>query len=145
MESVKNIEKLLEKYLEAETTIAEENRLQEYFAQEDVPAHLEEYRPMFQYFRIAKQERYTKEVPLKPGKNKVYLQWVSIAAVAVLLVGVFINQPATPSLEEEYTAEELQSAQMALALFSKNFNKGTEGIQYLKEFENTTNKFLSNE
>ncbi|WP_224491012.1 hypothetical protein [Robertkochia flava] len=153
MESVKNIEKLLERYLEAETTVAEEARLQEYFLQEDIPAHLESYRPMFQYFKVAKQERYTKEVPLKPGRNtSYYLRWVSVAAVAVLLVGVYFNQqPLTSStdqfasLEEEYTPEEIESAQMALAMFSKNFNKGTEGVAYLKEFEKTTNKFLVNE
>ena len=63
MESVKNIEKLLERYLEAETTVVEEARLQEYFSREDIPAHLELYRPMFQYFQTAKQERFTKEVP----------------------------------------------------------------------------------
>ncbi len=152
MESVKNIEKLLERYLEAETTIAEETRLQEYFAQEQIPAHLEEYRPMFQYFQIAKQERYTKEVPLKPGRNRSYLRWVSVAAVAVLLVGVYFNQqPQITSgnqfaaLEEEYTQEEIKEAQMALAMFSKNFSKGTQGMTYLKEFERTTNKFLVNE
>lgn len=152
MESVKNIEKLLERYLEAETTIAEENRLQEFFSNEEVPAHLEQYRPMFQYFQIAKQERYTKEVPLKPGRKRTYLRWVSVAAVAVLLVGVYFNEQTRitsgnqfAALEEEYTQEEIQEAQMALAMFSKNFSKGTEGMAYLKEFEKTTNKFLINE
>ena len=152
MESVKNIEKLLERYLEAETTIAEETLLQEYFSQEEIPAHLESYRPMFQYFQIAKQERFTKEVPLKPGRNKAYLRWVSVAAVAVLLVGVYFNQQPEfnssnqfAALQEEYTEEEIESAQMALAMFSKNFSKGTQGVTYLKEFEKTTNKFLINE
>ena len=152
MESVKQIEKLLERYLEAETTIAEETRLQEYFAQEQIPAHLEDYRPMFQYFQIAKQERFTKEVPLKPGRNRSYLRWVSVAAVAVLLIGVYFNQQPQfnsndqfAALQEEYTPEEIESAQMALAMFSKNFSKGTQGVTYLKEFDKTTNKFLINE
>ena len=152
MESVKNIEKLLERYLEAETTVVEEARLQEYFSREDIPAHLELYRPMFQYFQTAKQERFTKEVPLKPGRNRSYLRWVSVAAIAVLLVGVYFNQQPLlnsddqfAALQEEYSPEEIESAQMALAMFSKNFNKGTQGVSYLKEFEKTTNKFLINE
>ena len=49
------------------------------------------------------------------------------------------------ALQEEYSPEEIESAQMALAMFSKNFNKGTQGVSYLKEFEKTTNKFLINE
>ena len=41
------IENLLEKYLAAETTLKEENVLKNYFSQENVPEHLEEYKSMF--------------------------------------------------------------------------------------------------
>ena len=44
------IEILLEKYLEAKTTLAEENVLKKYFSQEDVPVHLLEYKELFNYF-----------------------------------------------------------------------------------------------
>ena len=78
-----NIERLLEKYFEATTTVAEEQTLQAYFSQEEVASHLEQYRPMFNYFSIAKEERYTKQVPLKPRKRNY--KWLSIAAVVVLI------------------------------------------------------------
>ena len=55
-----NIEKLLEKYFKATTTVAEEKTLETYFSQESVATHLEQYAPIFQYFSTAKEERFTK-------------------------------------------------------------------------------------
>lgn len=40
----------MEKYFEAQTTVAEEEVLRSYFAQEEVAAHLEVYRPMVRLF-----------------------------------------------------------------------------------------------
>ena len=58
------VEKLVEKYFDATTTVAEEESLRDYFSREDIPAHLEQYAPMFQYFAVAKEERYTKKLAL---------------------------------------------------------------------------------
>lgn len=138
-----SIEKLLEKYFEATTTVAEEETLRDYFSKESVATHLEQYAPMFQYFSLAKGERFTKQVPLQPRKN--YYKWVSIAAVAVFMIGFYFYNP-TPepvSLADEYTQEEIDSAKEALALLAMNFNKGTEQLYHLEEFEKNTNKFLT--
>lgn len=147
--SLSEIEKLLEKYFEATATVAEENKLKEYFSQTDVAPHLEEYKPMFKYFSVAKEEKSTQDIPLKPRKNRNYLKWISVAAVAAIVFGVYLNRPIdTPSpeiaLEEEYTKEEIQSAQLAFALLTDNFQKGTQGASYLKEFERNTNRFINN-
>ncbi|NHF59375.1 hypothetical protein FK220_008490 [Flavobacteriaceae bacterium TP-CH-4] len=142
-----NIEKLLEKYFEAATTVAEEETLRTYFSQESVPTHLEQYAPMFQYFSNAKEERFTKQVPLKPRRN--YIKWVSVAAVGVLLIGLYFGQPSKSSdptdLAEVYTQAEIESAQEALAMLGVNFQKGTAQLSHLEEFEKTTNKFLTKE
>lgn len=139
-----NIEKLIEKYFEATTTVAEEKVLRTYFSGDDVAPQLEQYAPMFQYFSAAKEERYTKQVPLK-SKRATY-KWVSIAAAIALMAGIYFNtrnSMAPESLEEVYTAEEISSAKEAFALLAMNFNKGTEQLYHLEEFEKSTNKFLN--
>ncbi len=136
------IEQLLEKYFEATATVAEEEVLRSYFLSDNVATHLEQYTPMFNYFSQAKEERYTKQVQVNPRKN-IY-KWASIAAVVVFMAGIYFNSSTVSSdnLEEVYTAEEIASAQEAFALLAMNFNKGTEQIYHLEEFEVSTNKFL---
>jgi hypothetical protein len=139
-----NIEKLLAKYFDAATTVAEENTLRDYFLSGNVAAHLEQYAPMFRYFSEAKEERYTKQVALQPKRN-IY-KWASLAAVVLFMLGFYFtttNTTAPERLEEVYTAEEIASAQEAFALLAMNFNKGTEKLNHLEEFEKSTNKFLN--
>jgi hypothetical protein len=133
-----SIEKLLEKYDNGETSLKEEQQLKDYFAQDDVAPHLESYRVMFQYFNTTKQELYTKDVPLKPKKNFVY-QWISVAAVAVLMLGIFIpkigEENKITSLDD-LTPEEREvyfQTKEALAMLSSNFDKGTSSLSVLSE------------
>ncbi|PIB27803.1 hypothetical protein [Maribacter sp. 4G9] len=144
------VENLLEKYFDGASTVAEEESLREYFSRENIPAHLEQYAPMFQYFTVAKEERYTKKLALiqKPkGMVRNLYKWASVAAVTVFTIGLyFYNSTSEPvSLADEYTPEEIASAQEALALLAFNFNKGTEQLYHLEEFERNTNKFLTKE
>ncbi|MFD0797749.1 hypothetical protein ACFQZJ_09770 [Maribacter chungangensis] len=141
-----NIEKLLEKYFEATTTVAEEEILRTYFLSDDVASHLEQYSQMFRYFSNAKEERYTKPVALKT-RTTIY-KWASVAAVVVFMLGFYFTSTVHTSpedLEEVYTAQEIAAAQEAFALLAMNFNKGTEQLYHLEEFEKSTNKFLIKE
>ena len=100
------IEKLLEKYFEAATTVAEEETLKTYFSQEGVAAHLEPYTPMFQYFSNAKEERFTKEVPLESlasatTKRKFNYKWLSVAAVTLLMFGIYFGNEYKEQKETE--------------------------------------------
>ncbi|WP_340155139.1 hypothetical protein, partial [uncultured Winogradskyella sp.] len=122
-----NIEELVEKYNNAETTLKEEAQLKAYFLSDDVAPHLEHYKPMFQYFLESKKEQYTKDVPLNTKKTKLY-QWISVAAVAVLMLGIFIpNWNSGPKTLADYTPEEQKlylETKQALALISNNLNQG---------------------
>ena len=155
------IENLLEKYDNGETTLQEEQQLKSYFSQETVAPHLEVYKPMFQYFLLTQKEQFTKDVPLKPRKTNTLYKWISIAAITVLMFGVYtqVNQSVEPTDEQllaynqTMDALNLVSSQFtkgndnmnALGLMSSSFNKGTENIAYINQFSNTTNKIFKNE
>ncbi len=140
MESHK-IEKLLEKYFEANTSVAEEETLRTYFAKEPLAAHLEQYGPIFQYFSKAKEERFTKPVPLKAKKWPNYYKWMSVAAVAVLMVGIYFGKQYQERKEAEFAYQETKKA---LDLLAENFYKGTEKAAYLNQFEETKQKIYNN-
>ncbi|WP_291864419.1 hypothetical protein [Maribacter sp.] len=138
-----NIEKLLEKYFDATTTVAEEETLRTYFSQESVATHLEQYRPMFQYFSTTKEEQFTKQLALKPRNN--YSKWISVAAVAVIAFGLYFGntyqeQKLAEQKEAQYAYNETKKA---LDLLAQNFSKGTQKVAYLNEFEATKQKIYN--
>ena len=134
------IEKLLEKYFEATTSIAEEEILNQYFAQDEIEPHLEQYRPMFNYFSVAKEERFTKQVPLKPRRN--YYKWMSVAAVAILTFGIYFGNQYQERKQAELAYQETKKA---FELLAENFGRGTEKVAYLQEFEAAKQKIYNND
>jgi len=130
-----NIEKLLEKYLSAETTIAEEKELKNYFSQENVAPHLEEYETLFGYFSTSKNERFTKTIQLKT--KRVNWKWLSVAASIVLLVSVYTGYQKN---QERKAEKVMADTQMALGMLSANLNKGTAAVAHLQQFETTKDK-----
>lgn len=98
-----NIEELLEKYFEGETTCAEEQELRHFFSTENVPEHLNCYRPLFLCLetecRKQKEIRSEKNAPkqnqqvqTRPDSNRrnhrrqLYLWGAGIAASLLLFV-----------------------------------------------------------
>ena len=77
------IEKLVEKYFEAETSITEEKELKDYFASSDVAPHLEQYKRLFGYVVHAKQEQFTATLALTTTKRK------SVEALAMTMTKNF--------------------------------------------------------
>lgn len=142
------IEILLEKYFEGETTIAEEKELKIYFSSSDVAQHLEHYRGMFGYFTAAKEQKFEQELPIKTkARNKV--AWLSIAATIVILLGMFtfFNQNIDQS-QDLGTYDDPEKAfletQKALNLLSKNVNVGVGGMQYVQEYQKSTELIFKN-
>lgn len=142
------IENLLEKYFEAETSIAEEKELKDYFASSDVAQHLEQYKPIFGYAVQAKQERFTATIPLNTIKRKRVV-WLSVAASVVVLLGVGLftfnhyNQPKSEDLGTYDDPEEaFRETQKALAMISESVNKGIGSINYLNEYEQSKNRIF---
>jgi hypothetical protein len=157
-----NIEKLLEKYNNAETTLREEAQLKAYFESDTVAPHLEQYKPLFKYFSKSQEEQYTKDVPLKPKTTIRLYQWISVAAVTVLMLGLMIPRIMGPTQEEKeeallaynQTMEALSLVSLginegkdqlgALTLVGKNLDQGMAGVSRLDEFTKAKNRIFKN-
>ena len=99
-----NIEDLLNKYFEGETTSQEEQDLRDFFAKDNVPEHLLSYRAFFGYFENEIKSLSTNNtmqnnlpedllLPLsdKPKLKRNYILYslAGIAASVAILIGVF--------------------------------------------------------
>ncbi|MDX8554870.1 hypothetical protein MK851_14730 [Tenacibaculum sp. 1B UA] len=149
-----NIEKLLDKYLDAETTLQEEQTLQEYFTSNDVAPHLQEYSMMFGYFKQSKDETFTKTIQLEPEKTKKNWKWLSVAASVVLLFSLFMgNEEYKKHQQRKQFAQIKEALQLvsvnlnkgndALYAVSNNLKKGNDAIEHLGTYEETVNKVIN--
>lgn len=158
------IKQLLEKYDNAETSLAEEALLKQYFSQKKVATHLEVYKPIFEYFEHTRYQKFTKAIQLKPQKKKAIYKWISIAAMLFVMVAVYTKSNSNPKIttiaqlpendQKTYNktkeifsliASKLEQSSKplnALNLISNNLNKGVQKLSYVNQFSITTQKFF---
>ena len=139
-----NIEKLLEKYLDATTTLQEEAILKNYFTGGSVAKHLQEYAYLFNYFATSREETFTKTISLEPKKSKKRnLTWFSVAASVALLVSLFFGKQQYNKNKQRKEAQRIYAqVSKGLGLLSKNLKKGEQALAVLYTYENTINKIL---
>lgn len=139
-----NIEKLVEKYLNAETSLQEETTLRNYFTEGNVAPHLQEYEYMFTYFSTTRDETYTKTIKLESQKSKKRnFKWLSVAASVMLLVSVFVGKQQYDKYQQRKEAEKVYAqVTKGLQMLSKNLRKGEQAVAQLYTYENTVNKIL---
>lgn len=141
-----NIEKLLKKFENGETTLTEEQELKAYFSGEMVAPHLEIYKPMFFYFSENKKEQFTKPLVLdaRPAKIKPMLnfKWFWVAALAVITLGVYYLKTVNNNDLGTYNDPDIAFNEMTKALekISNRLNKGTSTLVYLNELNKGTAK-----
>ncbi len=134
--NTKHIEKLLEKYLDGQSTLEEEAQLKNYFTNDSVAPHLNEYKAMFSYFATNKKVSYEKELPAVPQTKPIH--WLRYAAGLALLmsfVGMFRYYQ-----QKRATLKAYEETRFALAMIAEQMQKGNEAILQLNAFEETTNK-----
>lgn len=148
-----NIDRLLEKYWNAETTVQEERELKDYFNTDSIEDRHMGYKPMFRHFDLMASQVTTIGLPELEvedvSETKVrqlnLVKWVTrVAAVASIVIAatfLFQNQnPAETSYVGKYTqfedvedpesAEEaLEITKQALAFLSTNLNANKVAIQ----------------
>ena len=138
-----NIEKLLVKYENAETTLEEENSLRTYFSSNKVAPHLKEYQLIFNYFKNNTDETYTKKIILNTKtKNN---NWRMVAASVILLFCAYsglhkINQYN----EKKQAAKNLAQITNVLKIVSTHLKKGNQALKKLHVYEDSVNKIFKN-
>lgn len=140
------IEKLLEKYEEGKTTLAEENILREFFLKGDVPPHLRSYQLIFMY--SAQEKSKSLETSPDVGSSNWRFVWSSVAAIVIVALGLFFFNKSSQDLNQNdlgtITDEEqaLQKTKETLNMVAQFMNEGKADLVYLKEFNNTKNKII---
>ncbi|GAB2565477.1 HEAT repeat domain-containing protein [Spirosoma areae] len=90
-----DIETLLEKYYEGETSLAEEKQLRQFFQQETIPAHLQHHAGQFRYFTDARKQHPSAEFNSRlaaklsapePSRVISFTGWSLRIAASVLLL-----------------------------------------------------------
>ncbi|WP_338876309.1 HEAT repeat domain-containing protein [Spirosoma sp. SC4-14] len=90
-----DIEKLLEKYYDGDTTLAEEKQLRQFFQQETIPEHLLSHADQFRYFADARNEHPSagfnarlaeKLSASEPGRVRSLTSWIMRIAASVTLL-----------------------------------------------------------
>lgn len=146
-----NIESLLLKYEEGNTSLEEERALKDYFTSEEVPDHLKEYKMIFAFSTKAKKASYSKEVKVDAKKRSSYnkLAWTGIAASIILAAGLFttmnfgkedLNQENLGTIEDP--EEAYLKAKETLQIVSQVLNTGQEELTYVVEFDKAKNKYI---
>lgn len=83
----KNIELLLERYWQCETSLEEESELRDFFSNEDVPAHLLRYKSLFVYQQVQQEVGLSEEFDFR---ILAQVETPVVKAKRLTLVGRFI-------------------------------------------------------
>ncbi|MBW2960607.1 hypothetical protein [Mesonia aestuariivivens] len=148
-----NINILLNKYFEAETTLAEEKELEAYFLSGNVAPELEEYIPLFSFLE---KERTIKassgiefEMPFKKERHTRYTskyKWLSVAASVAVICSVFwfTQQNKNYANKTEPVSSEIamQNTQDLLLMMTEAVATSKEQLNYLNQLNKTKDKLI---
>ncbi len=140
-----NIKKLVTKYFEGNTSLAEEKALQTYFTQDEIASELKAYQPLFNYYKEDSKQTFTLDAlafSTTPKKSKIrVMKWFAVAASLVLLVSIYFQQkqPAYSKAEKMAAYHEYKKA---MYLLGGEINKGVNELTVLETFETTKNKII---
>ncbi len=149
----KRIDELLSKYWECETTLEEEQQLQEYFNGSNVADEHRNTAPLFRFYRENKKKSivdasFEKEIVRKvKGKDEgrvvsMFQNSMRIAAgIAVLMIAVYfikteVRKSTPQEIVDTYDDPQLafEETKKALMMISKGFGHAEEGAKKINLF-----------
>ena len=152
------IEKLLEKYFEGETSLPEETKLRDFFSAGNVP---ERWKGLEKYFTFMIREQdqqlqdtsFDEKVMSAVKGNKLapiidlhrpWIYWIAgVAAGLLILLAVFVKfDPFSRRIEDTYKDPQIayMEARKILLFVSAKFNKGTSSLKPVTTLETGLNE-----
>lgn len=149
MKRESKIEKLLDKFLDAETSLQEEKILADYFQNENIKPEWLIYKDMFGYFEESKNEVTSKSFVPKTRKIKsLFNRLQKYAAVIMLaLIGALFYYQQSTASENLGTYDDpkvaLEQTKEVFNLISYHLNAPSEEMKYLQTLENTQKQYIN--
>lgn len=84
----KNIEEYIQRFMEGETTNAEEQAIYRFFHTEEVPEHLKPYTDMFAWYEEGMPEEKLPKSQARPLWKRIPLELWSMGIAAMLVIGI---------------------------------------------------------
>jgi len=138
------IKDLLDLYFKGNTTLDQEKSLRTYFNSEDVDVRLKPYTVLFKTFDKAAQDVFEGSllIPEKTRFNQKW--WLNIAAVMISIIGVagFMYSSNNKAIQEREALAALKQSKDAMYLMASQFNKATQTLSLVDQFQETKNKYL---
>ena len=146
---------LIDKYMDAESTLEEEQQIRAYLESDKVAAEHLDLIPMFQSFERSGKAKYegaldkleqVQSQAVNPKVRYFFPKVVGVAASLALLMMFTFNMlqqdTAYKGYKGKYTEvqdpeEALEMTMDALAFLGKKYDKGTASMKYIKELEKT--------
>jgi len=163
------IRELLDRYWEGVSTLEEEEVLRSFFSADmaELPADLKEAQPLFGYFASEAsitvpefpdlEQLIAQMQPKAQVKQMPWQHWMKYAAMLLVAVGIGYSarefrvkytEGVQVAQAERDTYDDPEKAfaatKKALALLSRNLNKGTSQVQKLSYFNETTDRLKAN-
>jgi len=140
MKSEITIKELLDKYLEGETSIKEEQLLSDYFNSEDVKPEWAAYKSMFSFFEVTKEEKTTKS--FTPKVRPLWKSWHNIAAILMIALATTLFFKTQQNANQDLgTYEDPEVAfQETIKVFNLIGNKLNTGKNEMKHLNTLTSK-----
>lgn len=158
MKDYNHIERLLERFYNAETSEQEEQELKDFFRHGEVPPHLLPEKEMFLQLQASDapegmEERLgnlidqweLSEQKTQKKRRIFHLQWIgSIAASLLLVIGISLHFHEPQRKDTCATPEEAYAhAEKALVMFSEALNKGIRPIQNMEKTNENIRKQIN--